>query len=71
MTHIAGTNRNCVGHAEVGQKSYRWRDVNELFYIRRPRPTTITLGDFFEKVDNMMFGYGEMNNSGSHIGNNS
>ena len=33
-------------------------DVIELFYIRRPRPTTITLGDFFEKVDNMMFGYG-------------
>ena len=25
---------------------------------RRPRPTKITLGDFFEKVDNMMFGYG-------------
>lgn len=59
-TLIAGTNRDCVGHADVGQKfvPHFWRDVIELFYIRRPRPTKITLGDFFEKVDNMMFGYG-------------
>ena len=59
-TLIAGTNRNCVGHADVGQKfvPHFWRDVIELFYIRRPRPTKITLSDFFEKVDNMMFGYG-------------
>ena len=59
-TLIAGTNRNCVGHADVGQKfvPHFWRDVIELFYIRQPRPTKITLGDFFEKVDNMMFGYG-------------
>ena len=59
-TLIAGTNRNCVGHADVGQKfvPHFWRNVIELFYIRRPRPTKITLGDFFEKVDNMMFGYG-------------
>ena len=59
-TLIAGTNRDCVGHADVGQKfvPHFWRDVIELFYIRKPRPTKITLGDFFEKVDNMMFGYG-------------
>jgi len=59
-TLVAGTNRDCVGHADVGQKfvPHFWRDVIELFYIRRPRPTKITLGDFFEKVDNMMFGYG-------------
>jgi len=59
-TLIAGTNRDCVGHADVGLKfvPHFWRNVIELFYIRRPRPAAITLGDFFEKVDNMMYGYG-------------
>jgi hypothetical protein len=57
---IAGTNRNCVGHADVGEKfvPHFWRDVIELFYVRRPRPEAVTLRDFFEKVDNMMYGYG-------------
>lgn len=57
---IAGTNRDCVGHADVSVKfvPHFWRDVIELFYIRKPRPAAITLGDFFEKVDNMMYGYG-------------
>jgi hypothetical protein len=57
---IAGTNRDCVGHADFGEKfvPHFWRDVIELFYIRRPRPARITLRDFFDKVDNMMYGYG-------------
>jgi hypothetical protein len=57
---IAGTNRDCVGHADVGEKfvPHFWKDVIELFYVRRPRPEAVTLGDFFEKVDNMMYGYG-------------
>ncbi len=57
---IAGTNRDCVGHADFGEKfvPHFWRDVIELFYIRRPRPEQVTLRDFFEKVDNMMYGYG-------------
>lgn len=57
---IAGTNRDCVGHADFGEKfvPHFWRDVIELFYIRRPRQARITLRDFFEKVDNMMYGYG-------------
>jgi hypothetical protein len=59
-TCIAGTNRDCVGHADVGEKfvPHFWKDVIELFYVRRPRPAAVTLGDFFEKVDNMMYGYG-------------
>ena len=59
-TCIAGTNRDCVGHADVGEKfvPHFWKDVIELFYVRRPRPEAVTLGDFFEKVDNMMYGYG-------------
>jgi len=59
-TLIAGTNRDCVGHADVGLKfvPHFWRNVIELFYIRTPRPAAITLGDFLEKVDNMMYGYG-------------
>ena len=57
---IAGTNRDCVGHADSGEKfvPHFWKDVIELFYVRQPRPTQITLRDFFEKVDNMMYGYG-------------
>jgi hypothetical protein len=57
---IAGTNRDRVGHADFGEKfvPHFWKDVIELFYIRRPRPETVTLGDFFDKVDNMMYGYG-------------
>jgi hypothetical protein len=57
---IAGTNRDCVGHADFGEKfvPHFWRDVIELFYVRRPRPRQVTLRDFFEKVDNMMYGYG-------------
>lgn len=57
---IAGTNRACVGHADVGEKfvPHFWRDVIELCFIRKPLPEAVTLGDFFEKVDNMMYGYG-------------
>jgi hypothetical protein len=57
---IAGTNRDRVGHADFGEKfvPHFWKDVIELFYVRRPRPDEITLADFFEKVDNMMYGYG-------------
>ncbi|RLS77202.1 MAG: hypothetical protein DWI03_07165 [Planctomycetota bacterium] len=57
---VAGTNRNCVGHADVGAKfvPHFWKDVIELYFIRRPRPRQVTLRDFFENVDNMMYGYG-------------
>jgi hypothetical protein len=59
---IAGTNRNCVGHADVGAKfvPHFWKDVIELYFIRRPRPRQVTLRDFFENVDNMMYGYGRV-----------
>lgn len=59
-TMIAGTNRDCVGHADVGEKfvPHFWKDVIELFYVRRPHPPAITLRDFFDRVDGMMYGYG-------------
>lgn len=59
---IAGTNRDRVGHADSGEKfvPHFWKDVIELFYVRRPRPDAVTLGDFFEKIDNMMYGYGRV-----------
>ncbi len=69
-TLIAGTNRDCVGHADVSAAfvPHFWKDVIELFYIRKPHPEAITLGDFFEKVDNMMYGYGRQPIiSGSHV----
>ena len=57
---IAGTNRGRVGHADFGEKfvPHFWKDVIELFYVRQPRPKQVVLGDFFGKVDNMMYGYG-------------
>jgi len=57
---IAGTNRACVGHADVGEKfvPHFWAEVIELLYIRTPRPKVITLGDFLGRVDNAMYGYG-------------
>ncbi len=57
---IAGTNHGRVGHADVGEKfvPHFWRDVIELYFIRRPRPPAVTLRHFFENVDNMMYGYG-------------
>ena len=57
---IAGTNRDRYGIADVGEKfvPHFWKDVIELYYVRRPRPEAIVLRNFFENVDNMMYGYG-------------
>ena len=57
---IAGTNRDSYGHADVGETfvPHFWRDVIELYFIRRPRPRAVTLRHFFDNVDNMMYGYG-------------
>jgi hypothetical protein len=57
---IAGTNRNRVGFVSVSEKfvPHFWRDVIELYFIRQPRPERVTLANFFENVDNMMYGYG-------------
>ena len=59
-TCIAGTSYGRVGRADVATKfvPHFWKDVIELYYIRRPWPDAVTLADFFEKVDNMMYGYG-------------
>ena len=35
-----------------------WKDVVELYFVRRPRPERIVLGNIFENVDHMMYGYG-------------
>ena len=59
---IAGTSYGRVGRADVAATfvPHFWKDVIELYYIRRPRPAAVTLGDFFETVDNMMYGYGRV-----------
>lgn len=59
-TCIAGTNRDRYGLADFGEKfvPHFWKDVIELYYVRRPRPKAIVLRNFFENVDNMMYGYG-------------
>ncbi|MFM7076219.1 MAG: hypothetical protein ACKO3G_09155, partial [Planctomycetaceae bacterium] len=57
---IAGTNRDRVGHADFGEKfvPHFWKDVIELYYVRRPLPDSVALVDFFDSVDAMMYGYG-------------
>ncbi len=57
---IAGTNRDRYGLADAGEKfvPHFWKDVIELYYVRRPRPAAVVLRNFFENVDNMMYGYG-------------
>jgi broad specificity phosphatase PhoE len=59
---IAGTSHGRYGHAAVGEKfvPHFWRDVIELFYVRLPRPETVTLSGFFNGVDSMMYGYGRV-----------
>lgn len=57
---IAGTGHGRVGHADDGGKfvPHFWRVAIELYFIRRPRPAAVTLRNFFENVDTMMYGYG-------------
>ena len=57
---IAGTGHGRVGRADVGEKfvPHFWRDVIELYVVRRPHPPAVTLRHFLENVDNMMYGYG-------------
>ena len=59
-TCVAGTNRDRYGIADFGEKfvPHFWKDVIELYYIRKPLPDSVVLADFFESVDNMMYGYG-------------
>jgi len=59
---IAGTNRDRYGLADFGAQfvPHFWKDVVELYYVRRPRPKGVVLRNFFENVDNMMYGYGRV-----------
>ena len=59
-TCVAGTNHGRVGFADFAAKfvPHFWKDVVELYFIRRPRPERIVLGNIFENVDHMMYGYG-------------
>ena len=59
-TCIAGTNRDRYGLADVGEKfvPHFWKDCIELYYVRQPLPEKVLLADFFEAVDNLMYGYG-------------
>ena len=57
---VAGTNHGRVGHAVDGEKfvPFFWRDVLELYFIRRPHPPAVVLRHFFDNVDAMMYGHG-------------
>ncbi len=59
---VAGTNHGRVGFADVRGKfvPHFWKDVVELYFIRRPRPQQIVLRNIFENVDHMMYGYGRV-----------
>lgn len=57
---IAGANRDRYGLVDVGERfvTHYWDSVIELYYVRKPHPPAITLGDFQGHVDNFMYGYG-------------
>lgn len=57
---VAGTNHGRVGFADLSGKfvPHFWKDVVELYFIRRPRPERVVLRNIFENVDHMMYGYG-------------
>ncbi|MFN9369745.1 MAG: hypothetical protein ACK6CT_13440 [Planctomycetia bacterium] len=57
---IAGTNRGRFGFADARGAfvPHFWKDVVELYFIRRPRPAALVLQNVFENVDHMMYGYG-------------
>ena len=57
---VAGTNHGRYGFADFHEKfvPHFWKDVVELYFIRRPRPERIVLRNIFENVDHMMYGYG-------------
>lgn len=59
-TCIAGTNRGRYGLADAGEMfvPHFWKDVIELYYIRRTRPKQVALRNIFDNVDAMMEGYG-------------
>ena len=59
-TCIAGTSYGRVGRADVAAAfvPHFWKDVIELYFVRRPWPDAVTLAGFFDAVDNMMYGYG-------------
>lgn len=57
---IAGANRDRYGFVNVGEKfvTHYWESVIELYFVRKPHPAAVTLGDFLGHVDNFMYGYG-------------
>lgn len=57
---IAGTNRDRYGIADLGEKfvPHFWKTCIELYYVRRPLPESVTLVDFFDSIDTMMYGHG-------------
>jgi hypothetical protein len=57
---VAGTNHGRVGFAEVAGKfvPHFWKDVLELYFVRRPRPREVVLRNIFENVDYMMYSHG-------------
>ena len=57
---FAGANRDRYGFVNVGEKfvTHYWESVIELYFVRKPHPAAVTLGDFLGHVDNFMYGYG-------------
>lgn len=57
---IAGANRDRYGLVNIGEKfvTHYWESVIELYFVRKPHPAAVTLGDFLGHVDNFMYGYG-------------
>jgi len=57
---VAGANRDRYGLVNIGEKfvTHYWESVIELYFVRKPHPAAVTLGDFQGHIDNFMYGYG-------------
>jgi hypothetical protein len=61
-TMIASVNRDREAFAKGGELFVPrfWEAVVQLYYVNQPRPRQLTLGDFFDRIDNYMYGYGRL-----------
>lgn len=59
---LAGANRDRYGLVDIGEKfvTHYWDSVIELYFVRKPHPTAVTIGDFQGHIDNFMYGHGRV-----------
>ncbi|HEX3871143.1 MAG TPA: hypothetical protein VHV77_11935 [Pirellulales bacterium] len=59
---ISSVNRNRVGYHRSGELFVPrfWEALIQLYYVNKPLPAQVTLGDFFGRIDHYMYGFGRV-----------